>query len=348
MAGYYRMHRGWMDHPALGGSKEPFCRRAAWAWLIENALFADAKIDVGGQTVSLKRGQMCFAYRYLSEAWGWPLAGVQRFVSRLETDKMVIRATINGRMVLTVCNYDKYQVQFRADDTASDTPTDTAAIRERYTSDTKNKELKQDKENTIPPKAPQADELPPDGGEAGQDDLNETAKPDSKARKSKAYPESFERFWSVWPNDHMGRKQSAGKAGTFDAWKKACGRDEPERIIRGATVYAENYGKLRAKGSDRADQIPMPTTWLNQKRWDGFADPAPETQQPATPEAEEFQWTVYLKTFAQCGKWPANKGPKPGEPGCQAPADLVARFVAPPLLPTAQIIVYPQQQRVAQ
>lgn len=198
-------------------------------------------------------------------------------------------------------------------------------------------------EENYTPLPPAMDQLPPDGGEAGRGDLNETVSPNSKARKAKTYPENFERFWSVWPNDHMGRKQSAGKAGTFDAWKKACGRDEPERIIRGATVYAENYGKLRAKGSDRADQIPMPTTWLNQKRWDGFADPAPEAQPPAS---SDFEWTVYLETFAKCGVWPANKGPKPGEPGCQAPADLVARFMPPP--PTAQIIVYPQQQRIAQ
>ena len=33
--GYYRMARGWLGHPVLQG--EPYDRRSAWAWLIEEA-----------------------------------------------------------------------------------------------------------------------------------------------------------------------------------------------------------------------------------------------------------------------------------------------------------------------
>lgn len=202
-------------------------------------------------------------------------------------------------------------------------------------------------EENYTPLTPQPATLPPDGGDAVRDELNDPIKPESKSRKTKDYPADFERFWSVWPDDHMGRKRNAGKAGTYDAWRKACRHDEPERIIRGAQGYAENYAKLRSRSSERADFVAGPVPWLNQKRWDGFADHQPQAEAQPGQDDERFQWTVHLENFAKLGFWPGNKGPKPGEPGCQAPADLVARL-APPPPTTAQIIVYPQQQRIAQ
>ena len=33
VSGFYLMHRDWMDHPALGGAREPHNRRSAWCWI---------------------------------------------------------------------------------------------------------------------------------------------------------------------------------------------------------------------------------------------------------------------------------------------------------------------------
>lgn len=79
--GFYRMHRGWLDHPVLGG--EPMCKRAAWAWLIEEASWSHRRRDIKGQTVQLDRGQLTASVRFLAEAWGWHRAKVERFLGRL-------------------------------------------------------------------------------------------------------------------------------------------------------------------------------------------------------------------------------------------------------------------------
>lgn len=128
------MHRGWMDNPALGGDREPFCRRAAWAWLIENANWKVAKVDAGGTTVVVERGQLCASFRYLSKAWGWSLGKVQLFIDRLKTDTMINTAVNTGRMIITICNYEKYQATIETANTPSNTVANTPPIREQYES----------------------------------------------------------------------------------------------------------------------------------------------------------------------------------------------------------------------
>jgi hypothetical protein len=134
------MHRGWMDNPALGGAREPYCRRAAWAWLIENACWQDTKIDAGGKTIAIKRGQLCYSVRYLAEAWSWTPSAVQRFIERLKTDTMIDTVSDTRRLVITICNYEVYQAPKTKTDTPTDTVADTLPIQTRYSSDTNKKE----------------------------------------------------------------------------------------------------------------------------------------------------------------------------------------------------------------
>lgn len=153
MSGHYRMARGWQDHEVFGN--DPYSRRDAWVWIIEHAAWADHTIIVGGKRLTLRRGQLCHAYRHLADTWKWSVAAVQRYVARLQANTMIECSADTGRLVITVCNYEIYQAGRRiADtepDTASDTPaeaptdtrgtsaprqTDTPAIRDRYASDT--------------------------------------------------------------------------------------------------------------------------------------------------------------------------------------------------------------------
>lgn len=109
MTGFYLMHRGWLDHPAFGGKREPFCRRAAWAWLIENAVYQDTRIGIGRKTVTLVRGQLSYSQRFLADAWGWDAEKVRRFCLRLTEDGMIEVNSEAGQMVITICNYEEYQ-----------------------------------------------------------------------------------------------------------------------------------------------------------------------------------------------------------------------------------------------
>lgn len=146
--GYYLMARGWMDHPAIA-TNEPFTRREAWVWLIENAAFRDTRLNVFGKTINVQRGQLCRSYRDLAASWGWSLGSVQRYVTRLETDTLIDTLPDTKRLLITICNYDKYQSPWENGDTPSDTEQNTNLIQQRYTSDTQKKEGKEGKQEEV-------------------------------------------------------------------------------------------------------------------------------------------------------------------------------------------------------
>lgn len=109
--GYRKMPCGWLDMPALGESREPYCKRAAWAWLIEAARWSDGSVNILGKTVDLRRGQLSHSLRYLAKAWGWEEPAVRRFLKRLQRDEEIENCSDAGQNVITICNYTEYSFQ---------------------------------------------------------------------------------------------------------------------------------------------------------------------------------------------------------------------------------------------
>ncbi len=118
MSGYYRMHRGWMENPTF--MNERHTRAQAWCWLIERAAWKDCRVDIKGQTIVLKRGQLSYSTRFLAKAWQWPETVVRRFLIRLKSDAMIDTESSHtrlktgaasgaGQTIITICNYGKYQ-----------------------------------------------------------------------------------------------------------------------------------------------------------------------------------------------------------------------------------------------
>jgi hypothetical protein len=162
--GFYLMHRGWMDAPALGGKREPFCRRSAWCWLIEEACFEDARVDLNGRTVTLQRGQLAHSIRFMAEAWNWKRSAVERFIERLRTETMIETATETGRLIISICNYSRYQAKPGFTETVTGTPAGTRARHERDTSETNknqgnkgNQGNQQKEDSALPRTAPSID-----------------------------------------------------------------------------------------------------------------------------------------------------------------------------------------------
>lgn len=127
MSGWIKLHRGWMDNPALTTPE----RKVAWLWLIENACWKETKVDIKGRTETLQRGQMTFSIRFLADAWGWSKTSVERFLGRLKTETMIDTANGTGQNVITICNYFKYQDSDEDSGTASGTQSGTGAGQER-------------------------------------------------------------------------------------------------------------------------------------------------------------------------------------------------------------------------
>ena len=138
MIGYTRAHRDRFNHPLFATQK--FCRGYAWDWMVARAAFKPHDIEIKGQTITLNRGQFSHSMRYMTKAFGWSLGVTQRFIDRLKTEHMIDTATNHGQIIVTICKYDIYQAEQTPDKDASDTPNDTAAIQDRYSSDTNKKE----------------------------------------------------------------------------------------------------------------------------------------------------------------------------------------------------------------
>lgn len=107
MSGYFLMERGWQTDPVF--RSEVFSRRDAWAWLMEDAAYRDQEKEIGGQIVIIRRGQVFRPIRYLAKAWRWDEKRVRRFLESVRKAGKTAAATVSGRLVITICNYDEIQ-----------------------------------------------------------------------------------------------------------------------------------------------------------------------------------------------------------------------------------------------
>lgn len=142
--GFYAMHRGWQFDRDF--EDDPFSRRDAWVWLIENAAHKDSEIMVGKKPCILQAGQLMHSVRYLADQWKWPLTRTQRLLDQFQKSGKITRSkylhvkrvsetrskSAENRdfetlfetpyNVITICNYVKYQAVSKNSGTRSETP----------------------------------------------------------------------------------------------------------------------------------------------------------------------------------------------------------------------------------
>ncbi len=75
------------------------------------------------------------------------------------------------------------------------------------------------------------------------------------------YPAEFEAFWRAYP-------KKVGKGAAFGAWKEARGRPGREELL--ARVAEQR--RSRQWRQDEGRFIPLPVTWLNERRWEDAAE----------------------------------------------------------------------------
>lgn len=197
--GFYLMHRGWMDNDVF--DDEPFSRRAAWVWLIENAAFRPIFVTAGRRRIKLQRGQLCASLRSLARAWQWREPSVRRFLNRLKAaGNIAIRVDAPSdapadapRTIITVCNYDKYQVAVAPPDAPSDAPSDAHI-------ESKDKKERKEESTTC----------------------------SSRARDAAAV--YFTEWWDLYPH-------KVGKSAAEAAYLRALSRASPEALLAGVRRY---------------------------------------------------------------------------------------------------------------
>lgn len=100
------MDRAMAAHPMF---KADMARLGAWSWLVLHAVWRPTRHDVAGRMIMLERGQLCVSVRLLAEQWGWTKTSTERFLTRLRDEEMIRTDAGTGRMIITICNYSKYQ-----------------------------------------------------------------------------------------------------------------------------------------------------------------------------------------------------------------------------------------------
>lgn len=136
MSGFIAMDRDALNHPLLKDGE----RFRAWFWLLSKACWKPTPFDIGGKIITLERGQICASRAQLADAWGWSPSAVERFLTRLETEQMIGRATGQGRTVITITNYSKYQDVASEAGQASEQPTGQRPDSDRTTKEPLNQE----------------------------------------------------------------------------------------------------------------------------------------------------------------------------------------------------------------
>lgn len=149
MSGFITMQREALEHPLLKDGE----RFRAWFWLVARAAWKPTPFDVGGKVIILQRGQLCASVRQLAEAWSMSKSAVERFVARLKTETMIETEAGHGRLVITICNYNKYQgLESMARD-SSGTATETPAGQQRDIKEPLNHGTIQEAKASCAPKA---------------------------------------------------------------------------------------------------------------------------------------------------------------------------------------------------
>lgn len=239
MAGFYAMQRGWMDDAIFGlPAREPLCRRAAWAWLVERAGWEPAEARIEGQIVILARGELSMSIRDMGGQWGWPTTKVARFVSELYQHRFIGTRKIGRQFVISICNYDAFSSQEKAQNRPAET------ILERSWND-----------------------LEVDAGAVSEPLKEESKKEEAGSLRSPAAhanrvasPKTFEVWYGEYPH-------KVGRAAAEKAYRSALARASPERLLDGLRQY------VVSKPPDR--EWCNPATWLNQHRW--LDEPAENT-----------------------------------------------------------------------
>lgn len=109
MEGWISIHRQLQEH-WIWKSKEPFDKRSAWIDLLLMANHKAEKIEFDNAIIEVERGQRITSLKYLADRWNWSRHKVSDFLNRLEQDKMLVQVRDNKKTLISIENYDKYQV----------------------------------------------------------------------------------------------------------------------------------------------------------------------------------------------------------------------------------------------
>ena len=108
MDGYIKLFRQVQDNPMYFDGK--FDKVHAWIDILMLASWKDTSVIVRGIKVDVKRGQIAKGIRFFCERWKWSQHTVEKFFKELEDATQIATQKSNVINLISVINYDKYQI----------------------------------------------------------------------------------------------------------------------------------------------------------------------------------------------------------------------------------------------
>lgn len=117
--GYIKIHRQIQDCWIWNTGK--FDKRSAWIDLLMSANHREVKMLYDGKLQEIQRGQFITSIKSLAERWEWSKSTVFEFLNILAMDGMLNKESDSKRTLITITNYDKYQIAETLDENKSKT-----------------------------------------------------------------------------------------------------------------------------------------------------------------------------------------------------------------------------------
>ena len=88
---------------------EPFTKAQAWIDLFLFSNHADNTINIRGNIIPVKRGQIGWSELTMAKRWQWSRAKVRRFLNLLETRQQIVQQKSTKTTIITIKEYERFQ-----------------------------------------------------------------------------------------------------------------------------------------------------------------------------------------------------------------------------------------------
>lgn len=100
--------------------------------------------------------------------------------------------------------------------------------------------------------------------------------------------------------------------------------DRLQAIMRGIDGYLRSDEATRDGGAFERGAHRT----IEKDRWEGFAAPADTPSPVGSHEAPSEQLQrMWMDLYTESGRWPSERGPRPGQPGCRVEARILADYL---------------------
>jgi len=192
--GFVVIRRALLEHPAFRNEGEAM----QFAWMIARAAWKPTRVRYKERAIHLQRGQLAVSVRDMARALDRPRMTIHDFLQRLKNQDSIQTDNRTGVLIVTICNYSKYQDYDAEARTDARTATRTGAGQGPDT-EQQSKQVKQDSA----PKAqsPKRSFLPDDWQPPAVSELPPKAQECARQWPAELYAREAEAFGLYWQSE---------------------------------------------------------------------------------------------------------------------------------------------------